>query len=187
MQLLDPVARRENVTIELASCDAPVMAEVDRSQIQQVISNIIENAIHAMAQGGTVTVRVEPGPFRPTATANASDQPAARVSIEDQGIGITAENLDHIFDPFFTTKEVGKGTGLGLSIAYGIVQDHGGWIEVSSRPGEGSRFLIYLPLAETRCTDETSTGEGADDAARRPGSLESRPIGATSRQAAPSS
>ncbi len=69
VQLLDPVARRENVTIELASGDAPVMAEVDRSQIQQVISNIIENAIHAMPQGGTVTVRVEPGPFRPTANA----------------------------------------------------------------------------------------------------------------------
>ena len=187
VQLLDPVARRENVTIELASGDAPVMAEVDRSQIQQVISNIIENAIHAMPQGGTVTVRVEPGPFRPTANAHASDQPAARVSIEDQGIGIPAENLDHIFDPFFTTKEVGKGTGLGLSIAYGIVQDHGGWIEVSSQPGEGSRFLIYLPLAETRCIGETSTDAGSNGAARRSPSFESRPIEAASPHAAPSS
>jgi two-component system NtrC family sensor kinase len=187
VQLLDPVARRENVTIELASGDAPAMAEVDRSQIQQVISNIIENAIHAMPQGGTVTVRVEPGPFRPTANAHASDQPAARVSIEDQGIGIPAENLDHIFDPFFTTKEVGKGTGLGLSIAYGIVQDHGGWIEVSSQPGEGSRFLIYLPLAETRCIGETSTDAGSNGAARRSPSFESRPIEAASPHAAPSS
>jgi two-component system NtrC family sensor kinase len=134
-----------------------------------------------------VTVRVEPGPFRPTANAHASDQPAARVSIEDQGIGIPAENLDHIFDPFFTTKEVGKGTGLGLSIAYGIVQDHGGWIEVSSQPGEGSRFLIYLPLAETRCIGETSTDAGSNGAARRSPSFESRPIEAASPHAAPSS
>jgi two-component system, NtrC family, sensor kinase len=187
VQMLDPVARRENVTIELASGDAAVMAEVDRSQIQQVISNIIENAIHAMPQGGTVTVRVEPGPFRPTSgNTRASDQPAARVSIEDQGIGIPAENLDHIFDPFFTTKEVGKGTGLGLSIAYGIVQDHGAWIEVSSQPGEGSQFLIYLPLAERRCFGETSTDEGANGAARS-GSFDSRPIEATAPQAAPSS
>jgi two-component system NtrC family sensor kinase len=186
-QLLDPVARRENVTIELTRGDSAVMTEVDRSQIQQVISNIIENAIHAMPRGGTVTVRVEPGPFRPTGNAPASGQPAARVSIEDQGIGIPAENLEHIFDPFFTTKEVGKGTGLGLSIAYGIVQDHGGWIEVSSQPGEGSRFLIYLPLAEACCTDATSTGEGSDGGSRRPASFESRPIGAASPQAAPSS
>jgi signal transduction histidine kinase len=187
VQLLDPVARHQNVTIELASGDAAVMAEVDQSQIQQVISNIIENAIHAMPQGGMVTVRVEPGPFRPTGNSRASDQLAARVSIEDQGIGIPAENLGHIFDPFFTTKEVGKGTGLGLSIAYGIVQDHGGWIEVSSQPGEGSRFLIFLPLAETRCTEETSTEAGSEDAARRGLSFKSRPIGAASQHAAPSS
>ncbi len=109
------------------------------------------------------------------------------MSIEDQGIGIPAENLDHIFDPFFTTKEVGKGTGLGLSIAYGIVQDHGGWIEVSSQPGEGSRFLIYLPLAETRCIGETSTDAGSNGAARRSPSFESRPIEAASPHAAPSS
>jgi signal transduction histidine kinase len=188
VQLLDPMARRQNVTIELASCDAAVMAEVDHSQIQQVISNIIENAIHAMPHGGTVTVRVEPGPFRPTTgNTRATGQPAARVSIEDQGIGIPAENLNHIFDPFFTTKEVGKGTGLGLSIAYGIVQDHGGWIEVSSQPGEGSRFLIYLPRAETRCTAPRSTDEGSNGAARRPLSFESRPIEAASADAAPSS
>ena len=148
VQLLDPLARRQSVTLELIPSKLPVPADVDGSQIQQVLSNIIENAIHAMPDGGTVTVRVEPGPFEPVGNARSTGTSCARVAIEDQGVGIPAENLEHIFDPFFTTKDVGKGTGLGLSIAFGIVQDHGGWIEVSSTPQVGTRFLIYLPRAE---------------------------------------
>jgi len=148
VQLLDPLAKRQSVTLELIPSKLPVPADVDGSQIQQVLSNIIENAIHAMPDGGTVTVRVEPGPFEPVGNARSTGTSCARVAIEDQGVGIPAENLEHIFDPFFTTKDVGKGTGLGLSIAFGIVQDHGGWIEVSSTPQVGTRFLIYLPRAE---------------------------------------
>ncbi len=187
VQMLDPIARRQNVTIEVGSCHEAVMAEVDRAQIQQVFSNIIENAIHAMPEGGTVRVGVEPGPFRPAASASAPGRPAARVSIEDQGIGIPAENLEHIFDPFFTTKEVGKGTGLGLSIAYGIVQDHGGWIEVTSQLGQGSRFLIYLPLAETPSENEPSSDAGSDRPAQGGVPFDSRPIGAAAQPATPSS
>jgi two-component system, NtrC family, sensor kinase len=69
----------------------------------------------------------------------------AFLSVEDQGTGITPEDLEHIFEPFFTTKHVGEGTGLGLSIAEGIVREHRGWMEVESRPGEGSRFTVFLP------------------------------------------
>jgi signal transduction histidine kinase len=147
-QLLDPVARRQNVTLELKTHSTLVPAEVDAPQIQQVLNNLIENAIHAMPDGGTVTIEVEPGPFRPVGAARTAADGCARIVVEDQGTGISPENLEHVFDPFFTTKEVGKGTGLGLSIAYGIVQDHGGWIEVSSTPGKGSRFAIYLPRTE---------------------------------------
>src|SRR5262249_39686575 len=68
-----------------------------------------------------------------------------------QGVGIPAADLQYIFDPFFTTKDVGQGTGLGLSIAYGIVQDHGGWIDVCSQPGQGTRMAIYVPMAEEPC------------------------------------
>ena len=67
------------------------------------------------------------------------------IEIRDHGVGIPADHLEHLFEPFFTTKEVGEGTGLGLSIAYGIVQEHGGWIDVASRPGEGSCFTVFLP------------------------------------------
>jgi two-component system NtrC family sensor kinase len=66
--------------------------------------------------------------------------------IKDEGGGISKDNINHLFEPFFTTKNVGEGTGLGLSIAYGIVREHGGWIDVKSNVGEGSCFTIYIPL-----------------------------------------
>jgi signal transduction histidine kinase len=67
------------------------------------------------------------------------------MTVTDNGPGIKPDDLERIFEPFFTTKDVGEGTGLGLSIAYGIAQEHGGWIDVESGPGSGSRFMIYLP------------------------------------------
>jgi signal transduction histidine kinase len=70
----------------------------------------------------------------------------AKIVVQDTGPGIPPENLDQLFEPFFTTKDVGEGTGLGLSIVYGIVEEHGGRIEVASPPGEGARFTLYLPF-----------------------------------------
>ena len=77
------------------------------------------------------------------------------VSVQDQGHGVAGEHLPHLFEPFFTTKDVGEGTGLGLSVSYGIAQDHGGWIDVSSEPGQGSRFTLYLPQEANQCLDES--------------------------------
>ncbi|MEO6419952.1 MAG: ATP-binding protein, partial [Polyangiaceae bacterium] len=82
--------------------------------------------------------------------APPADHPGAkgrylRLSVRDRGTGIAAENLPHVFEPFFTTKDVGEGTGLGLSVTYGIMSDHGGWIEVESEPGRGSCFSLYFP------------------------------------------
>jgi signal transduction histidine kinase len=75
-------------------------------------------------------------------------EPEVLITVEDTGIGIAEENLDRIFDPFFTTKPVGQGTGLGLSVTYGIVEQHGGTIEVESAVSIGTRFTIRLPVAE---------------------------------------
>ena len=72
----------------------------------------------------------------------------AKLSVSDNGCGIDEKHLDHLFEPFFTTKAVGKGTGLGLSISYGIIEQHGGRIEVSSQLGVGSVFTLYLPLSK---------------------------------------
>ncbi len=107
--------------------------------LQQVFLNLITNAVHAMDDGGDLTI---------CAALAEGDQ--IKVEVKDTGTGIPAENLPNIFDPFFTTKEVGKGTGLGLSVSYGIVKKHGGQILVKSEAGRGTTFAIVLPVHKQR-------------------------------------
>ncbi len=120
-------------------------AEMDPVQMQQVMTNLIENAFQAMPDGGETVVSVESVNTEPPTGVDAYSERFLRINVKDQGKGIAPEDLPNVFDPFFTTKDVGEGTGLGLSIAYGIVREHGGWIDVSSKVGEGSCFMIYLP------------------------------------------
>jgi two-component system, NtrC family, sensor kinase len=114
--------------------------ELDVSRIKQVFLNIINNAVYVMPNGGALTIRTE--------AANSG----VRISFEDTGPGIAPEHRDRIFDPFFTTKPEVSGTGLGLSVSLGIVQSHGGTIEVQTEMGRGTTFTIALPL---RLEDET--------------------------------
>lgn len=104
------------------------------SQINQVIMNLLTNAVQAIPERGVITIR----------TGCAGDE--VWFSVSDTGSGIAPENLERLFEPFFTTKPLGKGTGLGLSLSFGIVQRHGGRIEVESHPGEGSTFRVWLPV-----------------------------------------
>jgi len=110
--------------------------EGDASQINQIIVNLVVNAIHAMPDGGRLTIK----------TANEID--GISLEIMDTGIGIEEEIKDKVFLPFFTTKDVDQGTGLGLSVVYGIVQEHGGVITLSSRVGEGTSFKVKFKKAE---------------------------------------
>jgi PAS domain S-box-containing protein len=106
------------------------------SQLNQVFMNLMVNAAQAMPEGrrGTITLRC----------GSAGNE--AWVEVADDGAGMSAETLKKVFDPFFTTKPVGKGTGLGLSLSYGIVEKHGGRIEVASEPGKGTTFRVVLPI-----------------------------------------
>jgi PAS domain S-box-containing protein len=115
----------------------------DASQIHQIVTNLVTNAAQAIGSDiGTIVVRLE---LRQPAT----DQREICLSVSDTGMGIDKPTQQRIFEPFFTTKPVGQGTGLGLSIVHGIVSGHGGRIEVTSEPGEGTCFELYFPLAAT--------------------------------------
>ncbi len=145
LHLLEPTARKRGVTLDSAVTES-VLAEADGDQIQQVLSNLLLNAMQAMPRGGPISVRLHTRCVRPPAGLGDLEAQYACLSVHDAGAGIPPENLERVFEPFFTTKDVGEGTGLGLSIALGMIKEHGGWIEVESKVGEGSCFSIYLPL-----------------------------------------
>ena len=117
---------------------------IDADQIKQVVMNMLVNAQHAVEEKGSITVTTRRA--KDPRAAATEDKPMVAISIVDTGCGIPEVNLRRIFDPFFTSKDVGKGTGLGLSVSHGIIEAHGGLIEVESKVGEGSTFRVYLPL-----------------------------------------
>ncbi|MFC1967083.1 sensor histidine kinase [Chloroflexota bacterium] len=114
-----------------------VMVMGDTGQLQQVFMNLVVNAIEAMPEGGVLSI--ESG-----ITARVNKHWAS-IKFSDTGRGIEPENIKNLFVPFFSTKQEVKGVGLGLSVSHGIVEGHGGTIEVQSTPGQGSTFLVYLP------------------------------------------
>ncbi len=117
------------------------------SQLNQVFMNLLVNASHAIEERGQITIR----------TGHENEQ--AWVAISDTGKGIESEHLKKIFDPFFTTKAVGTGTGLGLSLSYGIIQKHGGRIEVNSEVGKGTTFTVFLPVKQQEASAKKTATE----------------------------
>ena len=115
------------------------MAEtlLDKNQIEQVLINLLLNALHAVDDRGQVTIK----------SSVDAEQGKVRIEIADNGCGIAAENIKKIFEPFFSTKA--DGTGLGLAISYGIIKNHQGDIQMSSKPGQGTRFTVELPILTT--------------------------------------
>jgi len=124
------------VRIEKKLCRDLPHVVVDVSQIEQVFTNIIQNAAEAMNGKGSIIVTSE----------RSDDDGMVEVSIKDTGPGILPEHMERLFDPFFTTKEVGHGTGLGLAVSYGIIDRHEGAMKVNSQPGAGATFTVQLPL-----------------------------------------
>lgn len=130
----------------------------DASQIQEILVNLCNNAVHAMNEKGELTIALEP------VELSQADIPAqydgipgkyAKLSVQDCGCGMPAEMVDKIFDPFFTTKEDYEGAGMGLATVQGIVAQHGGVIKVNSIPNQGTVFNIYFPIVEETATEPT--------------------------------
>jgi two-component system, cell cycle sensor histidine kinase and response regulator CckA len=146
------LARVLGETVQLTMVPEPQLALVraDPDQIGQVIINLAVNARDAMPRGGRIVVRTDNVQVPAPRAMRGGEIPAGSyvsLSVEDTGTGMTDEVLSRLFEPFFTTKEFGKGTGLGLATVYGIVRGCGGGIDVESRPGKGTTFLVYLPAA----------------------------------------
>ncbi len=144
IETIGALAREQHCVIESPPCSQPCPASVDSSQIRQVLANLLMNAMQSMPGGGTVQVSIDPNHV-PPADSGRPPGPFVRIQVRDHGQGIAPEHLPHVFEPFFTTKDSDKGTGLGLSIAWGIVEDHGGWMSAESTPGAGSCFSVFLP------------------------------------------
>jgi PAS domain S-box-containing protein len=138
----------ENITIITDFAPGLLAAHADEGTIEQVIMNLVVNARDAMPQGGAITIRTENAVL---SDADCRLMPEARpgtfikLAVSDTGSGMDPQTLERIFEPFFTTKAPGTGTGLGLAVVYGIVTQHKGWIHVTSTPGHGSTFTLFLP------------------------------------------
>lgn len=146
-QCLDLVRHVINPAVHL-EVDLPaseLTVEVDLTQLQMVLSAVLENASEALDGAGAITVRVDPNP-QMVKPGDRAARSYVHLIIEDTGKGMTREEKERIFDPFFTTKFQGR--GLGMAAAYGIVKNHQGWMEVESEPGQGTRIHVFLPVAE---------------------------------------
>jgi signal transduction histidine kinase/ActR/RegA family two-component response regulator len=165
VRTLDTLLRRslgEGNSLSLVLEDTALFVCLDATQLEQILINLVTNARDAMASGGVVTVETRTLQLLEAADGIEAGSYAV-LSVGDTGVGMDAATRQRIFEPFFTTKEVGKGTGLGLATVYGIVEQSGGQIRVSSKPSQGSCFHIYFPLGQP-------SSEAQDAAAPRAGS-----------------
>lgn len=155
---------REDIALSFEPCTGSLPVLADANQIGQVVINLVTNARDAVPNGGSISISTRTAAINQAFVKRhgyGEVGPYAVISISDNGIGMDEETKKKIFEPFFTTKEMGKGTGLGLAVVYGIVRQHKGIVHVDSGPGKGSRFDVYLPLAEGKADIEDRSAEDA--------------------------
>jgi two-component system NtrC family sensor kinase len=142
--LLVPEARKRTAKLVLAGEPPPMLVLGDPSKLMQILTNLTINAVQAMPDGGTVTLRVERKRVQPPAVERLLDADYICIHVQDTGTGIRNGDLGHIFETFFTTKK-SEGTGIGLAVSSRIAREHDGWIGVVTREGHGSTFTVHLP------------------------------------------
>src|SRR4051812_8173401 len=144
-QLVATIARTANVTLDPPKADETLRIAADDGQLTQVLTNLVVNGIQATPAGGTVALAARVVERSPPPYVGSDDRSWMAIEVKDTGTGLDEASRARIFEPFYTTKGVGEGTGLGLSVSWGLVREHGGWIDVQSTPGAGSTFTVYLP------------------------------------------
>ena len=150
LKLREYVLKTANITVVTRFDPELPWSVIDPGQVQQVFLNLIVNAEQEMKKAhgkGTLTITTE------------KNENNIRISFQDDGPGITKENMGHLFEPFFTTKDVGEGTGLGLSLSRSIVLEHGGIMSVKSEFGQGATFIIELPIVESPPAEITTSNQ----------------------------
>jgi signal transduction histidine kinase/CheY-like chemotaxis protein len=151
---------REDIELVMRIDSGRAAVMIDPSDLEQILFNLVLNARDALPDGGAI--RVEAARTTVDAATHPADYPIesgeyARLSVIDNGVGMTGEVLEHLFEPFFTTKEVGEGTGLGLAFVHGVARHAGGFVTVQSRPGEGTTVAVHLPIEGTMAPVATVT------------------------------
>jgi len=145
-ELVATIAKKANVILVPPAADETLRVEADDGQLTQVLTNLVVNAIHATPANGTVSVEARRVDQVPPPYVGGDEQPWMAIDVRDTGTGVDDLTRARMFEPFYTTKEVGDGTGLGLSVSWGLVREHGGWIDVQSTAGGGSTFTVFLPV-----------------------------------------
>jgi len=155
----------EDISLEIISNTDIPNIEGDTGMIEQIIMNLIVNARDAMPKGGKLTVVTSVADITEEYTAQHTGSHQGKfvsLMVKDTGCGMDPKTLERIFEPFFTTKAVGKGTGLGLATVYGIVRQHGGWVDVQSELGSGTTFTVFIPATDQKTETSTDAGGEAD-------------------------
>jgi PAS domain S-box-containing protein len=147
---------KKQIRIDLNLADDILSVEVDQVQIEQVLVNLYVNAWQAMPEGGVLAIQTENVKLdeKIVRIKKLPQNRMIKITVSDTGEGINETDLQYIFDPFYTTKQVGKGNGLGLASTYGIIKNHGGSIDVTSRKDHGTTFSIYLPASDKSVEEE---------------------------------
>jgi PAS domain S-box-containing protein len=156
----------EDIEIQTNLAEELWCVRADEGSLEQVLLNLAVNARDAMPGGGRLSITTEnvpPGKMPGPGAGQRGPLGSVCLTVRDTGTGISKDVIQRIFEPFFTTKEKGKGTGLGLSVVYGIVKQHGGWIDVASAPGKGCVFRVFLPAVDEEPEVSTEAAVGLGD------------------------